>query len=422
MAGVNHGSLSQSPSPHPHNTPPSALPGSLAAPTGQKRKRIIACVNCHKNKKKCSTGSTCDYCAKTERSCVYPDTQPGKYRTNGLTAKRQETVKERRRLQEDQRVFVRLQMLKQLPGLEGYPTIGGQPPVLLQQQPPWVQQQQQLPHPPMQQQVQPPPVIVSVHGPIVIEDTPPPSPKPIAASDDDLYSKSPPQSLPTPSSTAGDSSCLDLDFNLDPVDFGTPSPVSPAEGLFGPTTPPAEGPTTPQSPVTAHEQPIEQPKFDYDLGLSLLDDDDLAELGIFPESGESVGAETGSGADDLTKWMDDALLGATNLGTFSAEGGMDLPASSGDRADADREIERLLNAGDEERVGACDSGSESGSETTPGGDEDKEEAEERWRANLPEADSADLLVRGDRGLDKSLAGNDKWMEKLFFELEAQMPA
>jgi hypothetical protein len=109
--------------------------------------------NCHISKKKCSTGLPCDYCKRTGRVCVYPDTKPGKYQTGKKPTpkvqKRQESVIRH----QDER-------FRQEHGL------------------PLMQKMAQPSHP----MPAPVPVISNVdRGPVVINDTPPQSPRPIDA-------------------------------------------------------------------------------------------------------------------------------------------------------------------------------------------------------------------------------------------------
>jgi len=184
------------------------------------------------------------------------------------------------------------------------------------------------------------------------------------------------------------------------------------------TTPPVEGPATPQSPVTA----TEPPKCDYDVGLSLLDDGDLAELGILPESGVSVAAGTVGGTDDLMKWMEDALLEANNSDVVDGECGVILPGGSSsdspaDQAEDDDEIKRLFDG-----LPDFDEFISGEDKASPGGDEDSEEGEELWWENLPEAHGDDMLLRGDRSLVPTPSGKDKWTEKLCFEMGRHISA
>lgn len=127
--------------------------------------RFLTCriVNCHKNKKKCSTGSTCTYCQKTERECVYPDTKPGRYQTGkNPTPKVQKRKYEVQQYQEEQ-YKLRLQQEEFMHQLNQY-------------------------HQRLYQQQVFTPVITTLHDAVVIEDTPPPSPSPIVVED------TPPQS------------------------------------------------------------------------------------------------------------------------------------------------------------------------------------------------------------------------------------
>ncbi|KAL7266600.1 hypothetical protein RUND412_010850 [Rhizina undulata] len=64
----------------PSNSAP-ILPATLFAPStassrSHNKRRIIACVSCHKQKKKCDNGSPCTRCAATGRQCTYPIKPP----------------------------------------------------------------------------------------------------------------------------------------------------------------------------------------------------------------------------------------------------------------------------------------------------------------------------------------------------------
>ncbi|KAF8534884.1 hypothetical protein BDD12DRAFT_894833 [Trichophaea hybrida] len=173
-----------------------------------KRKRIIACLNCHKNKKKCSTGAVCTYCDRTGRRCVYPDTKPGRYQTGKNPTPKVQKRQENVRLYQEHLAKIREQEL--LGMQQHYPST--QP---VYQQPVYQQLQSRQP------------VITSVHEVITIpDDSPPQSPAPIVQHTPPQSPESlmmpPPQ---TPDMNVGISSTLVCmptpdTLDLDMSDFG----------------------------------------------------------------------------------------------------------------------------------------------------------------------------------------------------------
>ncbi|KAI5820004.1 hypothetical protein BZA77DRAFT_302788 [Pyronema omphalodes] len=171
---------------------PTSFRRNVPAPTGAqpaalnttgKRKRIVACTNCHKSKKKCSTGTPCTFCERSQRDCVYPDTPPGKYRrSNQPTPKTKKRQAEVSKYQE-----LRAQMTAQRSQLQPLPqSLMQSHPQPLQQPPlgPNLQHPHQNgvnigycnPGRPNEQNWAPPgpshfePLINNLHGCIVIDD------------------------------------------------------------------------------------------------------------------------------------------------------------------------------------------------------------------------------------------------------------
>jgi len=426
-------------------------------------------VNCHKNKKKCSTGNPCQYCKRTDRSCVYPNTQPGTYRTNGLAAKRQETMREKKRLQEDQKTYDRIQVLRQ----QLTPWRRSTQPAIV------MQHQQELPPQLTFKQVQPPPAIRQQHRQslsparqqqLQLQPQQPKSliPAPPPQLQQCVHPQGPgPQQLKPPIPTPPPrQQCVQSPEQLllrsegsppvivsvhEPValdDTPPPSPQPPVivsvhEPIVLDDTPPPSPQmvatineemnrkATPQSLPTPCSTAGDPLSLDFDFDLDLADFDltippplveGSLQEGFFgpttppaegpampqsPATTECLEFDCGVGLS----LIDDELVGSGNHFGESAVG-----IIAGDTDD-------LMKWMDDTLSGAIDGGGEAGVILPLSGDKSVEEDEgnELWLKNTPRPHGdEDMFVRGDCGSIPSPSDEDGLAERLCFELESSM--